>query len=246
MANPQTEDGFTKIANEIMEALAKTRIPGEARQVFDFILRKTYGWNRKEVDISLAEFVEGTGLSKVHVCRAIEGVLLKRNLITKKGNAQSLFTKKGNDVLKTYGIQKDFEEWRSLPKKVTVPKKVIHVTQKGNQTLPKKVSIIKENIKERYATFFKTFWKTYPARNGRKVGKKVAEEYFHKIPENEIKSLLVATVNYANEVKPGYAKDPERFLKKDFWKDWLKKESSNDDLDPMEIEYRRKYGKPLA
>jgi len=70
MANPQLEDeGHVKIVNSIMDALARTRIPGEARQVLDYILRQTYGWNEKEREISLAKFSKGTGLSKAHVCR---------------------------------------------------------------------------------------------------------------------------------------------------------------------------------
>ena len=47
MANPQKENGYTSIANDIVEALAGIRIPGEARQCLDVILRKTYGWNKK-------------------------------------------------------------------------------------------------------------------------------------------------------------------------------------------------------
>jgi hypothetical protein len=49
MANPQAEHGHVDIANEIMEALAKISIPSEARRILDFILRKTYGWHKKEV-----------------------------------------------------------------------------------------------------------------------------------------------------------------------------------------------------
>lgn len=33
MANPQCENGYTRIANEILEALSKIRIPGEARRL---------------------------------------------------------------------------------------------------------------------------------------------------------------------------------------------------------------------
>jgi len=130
-------NGYVKITNESMEALAKIRIPGQARQVLDFILRKTYGWNKKTDMISLSQFVAGTGLSKVAVCKAINK-LLKMNLITKKGNALSLFTKKGNEVAITYGFQKNYNLWLPLPKKVTLPKKVKYVTKKGNRTLPKK------------------------------------------------------------------------------------------------------------
>lgn len=149
MASPQAEDGHTDISNEIMDAICKIRIPGEARQVLDFILRKTYGWHKKEDCISLSQFVEGTGLNKVHICRSIT-VLINMNLVTKKGNAQSLFTKKGNDNFVIYGFQKDFDKWNTLPKKVTLPNRVKYVTQKGNLTLPKKVhtkeTITKETI----------------------------------------------------------------------------------------------------
>ena len=48
MAMPQVENGYTRIANELLEALAKIRIPGEARQVFDVIMRKTYGFRKSD------------------------------------------------------------------------------------------------------------------------------------------------------------------------------------------------------
>lgn len=137
MASPQRENGHIEIATEIWERLTKIRIPGQARQVLDFILRKTYGWNKKTDAISLSQFVGGTGLHKNTVCRALNK-LLDMRLITKKGNAKSLFTQKGNDTSVIYGFQKDYDQWQPLPKKRTYPKKRTHVPQKENQTLPKK------------------------------------------------------------------------------------------------------------
>lgn len=183
MAEPQKENGHVGIANEIIEALAKVRIPGEANQVLWAIFRKTYGWNKKEDRISLSQFQDMTGLGKVAICKGINK-LITMNIVTKKGNATSLFTKKGNDTIVSYSIQKDHDKWRTLPKKVTcpqkttkesdvtnignveavnnngkhgykkdmnidvtqkgnddtLPKKVTYVTQKGNDTLPKKVT----------------------------------------------------------------------------------------------------------
>ena len=78
---------------EFFEALIKIRIPGEARQVFDFIQRKTFGWQKECDIITLPQFVEGTGMGKVAICKAINK-LLSMNLITKKGNA---ITQKGNE-----------------------------------------------------------------------------------------------------------------------------------------------------
>lgn len=133
MANPQREDGYTAIANSIMDALCKIRIPGEARQVFDVVFRKTYGWNKREDAISLSQFCESTGLNKPHVVVALDK-LKSMNLITEKGNA---ITEKGNSICKVYEINKDFELWKPLPKKVMqYPKKVKVVTEKGNASLP--------------------------------------------------------------------------------------------------------------
>ncbi|HUV00693.1 MAG TPA: replication protein [Bacteroidales bacterium] len=138
MANPQKEKGYTAIANEIMEALCRIRIPGEARQVLDTVLRKTYGFGKKEDRISLSQFCLSTGLSKVSVCKSQKKLQLM-NVVH--------ITQKGNDIIKTFSINKNFDTWKPLPKKVTLPKKVMGVTQKGNLPLPKKVHTIVDNTK---------------------------------------------------------------------------------------------------
>ena len=137
MTSPQLENGYTRIANELIEALARIRIPGEARQVFDVILRKTYGYRKKEEVISLSQFVLATNLLKNHVCDSVSK-LKKMNLITEKGN----------EVARIYSINKDYTSWKPLPKKVTLPKKVMAVTEKGNESLPKKVHTIDNKTKE--------------------------------------------------------------------------------------------------
>jgi len=112
------------------------------------------------------------------------------------------------------------------------PKKGHALSKKGHAE-PGKESKGKEkrNIRIQYkeggvgeTADFDRFWEIYPTRNGRKIGKKECFEFFKKIPFEEIPSLLIATEHYANSktVSDGYAKDPIRFLKKDFWKDWIK------------------------
>ena len=124
MASPQLKDGYTKIANDIVEALARIRIPGEARQVLDVIIRQTYGWNKKEAQISLPKFHEKTGLGKPAVCHAISK-LLKINIIVQKDNAISCnaIVQKDNAKTLTYGFKKDFKEWIPLSKKTMLSKK---------------------------------------------------------------------------------------------------------------------------
>jgi phage replication O-like protein O len=154
--NPQVENGYTKIANELLEALAAIRIPGEAMQVLLIIIRKTYGFNKKSDWIALSQFSDGTGINKPHIIRAIKR-LVDMNIVAKKGNGIGV----------SYCLNKNYKLWKPLPKKATLPKKAMGVAQKGNdrcqkrqKTLPKKVptkekrNYTKETItKDRLARF---------------------------------------------------------------------------------------------
>ena len=106
-ANPQVENGHTDIANELMEEFAKTRIPGEARQVLDFILRKTYGWHKKEDAISLSQFMEGTNLKKQPIVRSLYKLLQMHLIIKQKKNKVTY-----------YSFNKDYDQWKPLSKKM--------------------------------------------------------------------------------------------------------------------------------
>lgn len=64
MINPQIENGYTKIATEIIEKFCYYRISGEEWLVLWVVLRKTYGWNKKEDKISLSQFADLTKLSR--------------------------------------------------------------------------------------------------------------------------------------------------------------------------------------
>lgn len=138
MANPQVENGHVAIANEIYDALCRFRIPGEERQVLDVIIRKTYGWNKKEDAISLSQFVEMTGMNKPHIIMAIKGLLLKKVII---------ITENGNAPAKVYRFNKNYDEWKPLPKKVILPKTVISVTENSKASLPKTVPTKDTNTK---------------------------------------------------------------------------------------------------
>jgi len=145
MANPQIENGHTDIANEILDNLMKIRIPGEARQILDCILRKTYGWHKKSDKISISQFYEATKIKKPNIIRAIK-LLLSMNLVIKKDNG---IIEKDNDIPE-YRFNKDFETWKPLSKKIMLSKKIIRVIEKDNLALSKKIptkeTITKETI----------------------------------------------------------------------------------------------------
>lgn len=137
MAKPQLEKGYTRIANEILEALGRIRISGEATQVLNVILRKTYGFGKKQDRISLSQFILATGMKKPTVCRAINKLL-----------SMEIIIKIDNELGEIYCIQKDFDEWKPLAKKITLAKKIITVIKKDNSSLSKKIHTKETTTKE--------------------------------------------------------------------------------------------------
>ena len=130
MASPQIENGYTKISNEIMEHFASCRISGREWQVLLVIIRKTYGFNKKSDFISMGQFAKFTGMKRPDVAEQIKK-LLGKNLIgvTQKPNTNGI---------NSYIFQKDWELWRVLPKKLTVP-------QNPNTLLPKTLTKVFPN-----------------------------------------------------------------------------------------------------
>ncbi len=111
---PQKENGYTPIANEIMDQLVKFYIPGEQMKCLLKILRNTYGWSKKEDRISLSQFVEATGIKKPNIIRALNG-LRKRNMIVIKDD---------NKVIPVYRFNKFYLTWKALSKKITLSKMI--------------------------------------------------------------------------------------------------------------------------
>lgn len=74
--------------------------------------------------------------------------------------------------------------------------------------------------------FFEEFWNIYPPRRGKKLQKKEAKSLFMDLKSVSVAPVMQAVRNYAvsKTVTDGYAKDAVRFLKNDYWQDWLEPE----------------------
>jgi phage replication O-like protein O len=96
MANPQIENGYTKIANELLEALVRTPMRGEVWRIIMFVIRKTYGFNKTCDRISLSQFELGTGMKRINICRVLKEVVVNR-LLLKTNNG--------------YKLNKNYNQW---------------------------------------------------------------------------------------------------------------------------------------
>ncbi len=74
------DDGFTKIANLLLEALTLARLNGVQKGICMFLFRRTYGWNRTEDAISLGEFADACGSSRAYISRQLTE-LIKKNIV---------------------------------------------------------------------------------------------------------------------------------------------------------------------
>lgn len=139
MASPQKENGYTAIANELLEKIISSKFIGSEIAILIFIIRKTYGFNKKTDRISLTQFEAGTKLSRPTVILAIKNLASKKIII------------KNNSV---FSVQKNWELWGSkgvLTSKgvfTTASKGVFTKTSKGVFTHKRHKDMIKDNSEE--------------------------------------------------------------------------------------------------
>lgn len=100
MASPQLENGYTRVANELLEAIARHPFTSHQLRVLLFVLRETYGYGAKSRRLALDYIADGIGMDRAEVSRARSqlfnmGVLWK----SQPGTDQQI------------GIVKDYTRW---------------------------------------------------------------------------------------------------------------------------------------
>ena len=100
-ASPQLENGHTRIANELLEAIIKCNFSATELDIVWFIVRNTYGWNRKEAIISYGMMAKGIGGDIRYVKRMVNRLIKNRVIFKAKIDNQNLF-----------GLNKNYKSWR--------------------------------------------------------------------------------------------------------------------------------------
>ena len=147
MTNPQLEKGFIRIAtgkndNDILSALIILDLTATEYKVLLTVIRKTWGFQKKQDWISYSQFVKLTGKSRISIWTAIKK-LVKQGLLVKQ-------TEPGKRTL--YSVNKvQLVKQAELVKKAKLVKSTEHtssvyLTQLVKQTEPTKETITKETI----------------------------------------------------------------------------------------------------
>lgn len=99
-----TDDGYTRIANELLEAVMSADLTARQLKIVLAVIRKTYGFGKKLDRITNTQIAAMTGIHHTHVCTA------KNEMI-----AMNILISSGNQI----GVNKVVSEWNSCISQVS-------------------------------------------------------------------------------------------------------------------------------
>lgn len=95
------ENGYVRIANELYDVLLAMPLSAREVKVTWAVIRLTYGWNRKEVELNQKQISHLTGIDRPNVSRTLHS-LRDRNILTIRDDGPKQFV----------GVNKRYRGWR--------------------------------------------------------------------------------------------------------------------------------------
>ena len=160
MGKVDTDNGFTRIANELMEVIPQSGFNGTQHNILWTVFRYTYGFHRKEHELSLTFIAKATGSHKVVIQREVKKLIEMKVLIEKSPPTFN--------STRIIAFNKNYSSWQ-LTNQLTVNQSDNHtVNQSVNSTVNQMVNQErkKDNLKE-IGAFFEEIWSKYPNKKGK-------------------------------------------------------------------------------
>jgi phage replication O-like protein O len=232
MANPQKENGYTPIANEILEELVKLPLNGTQLRIVCVVWRFTYGFSRKEHELSETFILRALGLNKGQlrqVKRELKALIDSKILLVVK---EPTFNR-----TRVIAFNKNYDDWCLNKHQVT--KKTPHDfldTQPGDfldtrpgdflDTQDKQKTNIKTNT---YTDDFEKFYSEYPRPEDKR---RSFNNWKTQLKHYSANQLMSACENY-KAAKAGtekqYLKSSANFLGRERpFEDYLTTDSQHD------------------
>lgn len=143
MANPQKENGYTAIANEILEQIVRVNLNGTQFRIVMTIWRYTYGFRRKQHDMSISHLASLIGAARSQVDRELDS-LIDMKIININGTG-----KRGARIL---AFNKNYSEWLDKPK---AAEKVEQAAPTEIAEKPGKKSKSQKRVYDENSTYYK-------------------------------------------------------------------------------------------
>jgi phage replication O-like protein O len=235
--SPQKENGYTPIANELLEQFISFDFSKRQMIVILTVARMTYGYSRKTDALSRVQIAAMTKLDRAHVSRTIDE-LVNMNVLIKHEEGRVSHGVLVNEL----SINKNYSTWITDAKTAPVPKQ--HQCQNSTGTdadsahelMPKEHThkankTIKQNMSD-----FDSFWSAYPT----KVEKKKSLAAWKKAKPN-ITEVLAALAWQVKSKKwiDGFIPNPTTYLNGERWNDEppasAKKPQNGNELNGMKV-----------
>lgn len=145
MANPQVQNGYTRIANEILEEAMKVSLNGTQFRILLAVWRFTYGFRRKEYEMSISFLADVTKASRSQIDRELNA-LIKSNILA--------VSESGKRNVRVIRFNKNHDEWMDCsPERgqSNIKKTIKHKKKKNTST---KNKYAKDNLYYRMAIYF--------------------------------------------------------------------------------------------
>ena len=195
----QLENGFTRIANEILAAMAMQPLNGTQHRIIDVIWRYTYGFNRKEHGLSETFISKATNIHRKQIQRELNE-LISCNIIRVIKDA----TFSSPRIL---AFNKDYSKWVVTNKLPGIKTKVTSneipgieidahtgselVPSPGSELVPQERNILNKTLnKGSLDEFFESIWKLYPKKEGKGQVSKSQKQKLYKIGYEQMKRCV--------------------------------------------------------
>lgn len=127
MADVQPENGYTRIADELLERVPRYKFNGTQLRIILIVWRYTYGFGRKDHEMSISFFSNATGLGKTQIDRELKNLIGRNVLVITQHSSYTQSRKLSfNKNYDEWGIEKADSQQKSRvsAKTLTVSEKV--------------------------------------------------------------------------------------------------------------------------
>lgn len=228
MAGPQKENGYTPIANELLEAIYRTDFTSTELKIILFTMRYTYGFSRKEHELSLNFISKGISISKRYVSSSVSKLIEDNvlNVVREHTDTQSRVIKLNkcyNKWMNRTTVQQVKHSSTDDTENNTTGEAQFNTT--GELEFYQDKQNLKQNLKQGRPDLFVLFWEAYP----RKASKVAAKKAFDKLKVDD--SLLEQMLNVLEIQKQSkqwadkqFIPYPTTYLNQRRWEDELEEE----------------------
>ena len=171
MASPQKENGYTPISNELLDAILRTNFVATQLKLILCCCRYTYGFSRKEAELSESYICKAIGISKRYVSQELNTLIAMKVINVVK---ESTYTSS-----RILSLNKNYEEWESRTTVLQVnhsstvePEQDTTVEPQFTTTVEPQFHQDKQELKQELKqkeidAFFDRIWKIYPIKQGK-------------------------------------------------------------------------------